>query len=137
MSYAAVVIGVSAGGIDALKLILPALPASFPLPVAIVQHRDPHAGDFLATYTGPHNGDLDVLSAGAVQNGIDVILTLSAPGPAGQETSGSFRSPAACWNSLLGSWIWPSATTSRRKNSAAVQSVRTRILRLKVGIRDT
>jgi two-component system chemotaxis response regulator CheB len=50
MAYAAVVIGVSAGGIDALKLLLPALPASFSLPLAIVQHRDPHAGDFLAAY---------------------------------------------------------------------------------------
>jgi two-component system chemotaxis response regulator CheB len=50
MRYAAVVIGVSAGGIEALKILLPALPASFPLPIAIVQHRDPHADGFLAGY---------------------------------------------------------------------------------------
>jgi two-component system, chemotaxis family, protein-glutamate methylesterase/glutaminase len=48
MRYAAVVIGVSAGGIEALKILLPALPVSFPLPIAIVQHRDQRAGDFLA-----------------------------------------------------------------------------------------
>ncbi len=36
--YEAVVIGVSAGGMAALKTILPRLPADFPLPIAIVQH---------------------------------------------------------------------------------------------------
>jgi two-component system chemotaxis response regulator CheB len=50
MRYAAVVIGVSAGGIEALKILLPALPASFPLPVAIAQHRNPHSDGFLARY---------------------------------------------------------------------------------------
>ena len=37
--YEAVVIGVSAGGLHALTEILKELPASFPLPVIIVQHR--------------------------------------------------------------------------------------------------
>ena len=50
MGYAAVVIGVSTGGIDALKVLLPALPASFPLPIAIVQHRDRRSDAFLANY---------------------------------------------------------------------------------------
>jgi two-component system, chemotaxis family, protein-glutamate methylesterase/glutaminase len=50
MFYEAVVIGVSAGGIEALKVILPALPASFPLPIAIVQHRNERGGGFLAEY---------------------------------------------------------------------------------------
>jgi two-component system chemotaxis response regulator CheB len=48
MRYAAVVIGVSAGGVEALKILLSALPVSFPLPIAIVQHRDQHGGGFLA-----------------------------------------------------------------------------------------
>ena len=52
MGYAAVVIGVSAGGVEALKVLLPALPASFPLPVAIVQHRDRRSDGFLAAYLG-------------------------------------------------------------------------------------
>jgi two-component system, chemotaxis family, protein-glutamate methylesterase/glutaminase len=64
MRYAAVVIGVSAGGIEALKILLPALPASFPLPVAIVQHRDPHADGFLASY-------LDRMSSIAVREAED------------------------------------------------------------------
>jgi two-component system chemotaxis response regulator CheB len=52
MRYAAVVIGVSAGGVEALKVLLPALPASFPLPVAIVQHRNRRSDGFLAAYLG-------------------------------------------------------------------------------------
>jgi two-component system, chemotaxis family, protein-glutamate methylesterase/glutaminase len=50
MRYAAVVVGVSAGGLGALKVILPALPASFPLPIAVVQHRDQRSDGFLAAY---------------------------------------------------------------------------------------
>ena len=50
MGYEAVVIGVSAGGIEALKVLLPALPAAFPLPIAIVQHRDRRSDGFLAEY---------------------------------------------------------------------------------------
>ncbi|MCP4398411.1 MAG: hypothetical protein GY801_14075 [bacterium] len=40
----AVVIGVSAGGMDALTKILPVLPADFPLPVIVVQHLHPEQG---------------------------------------------------------------------------------------------
>lgn len=38
MRYEAVVIGVSMGGLNALKIILSALPANFPMAVIIVQH---------------------------------------------------------------------------------------------------
>lgn len=58
------VIGVSAGGIEALKAILASLPASFPLPIAIVQHRDERSDGFLAEY-------LDRLSAMAVSEAED------------------------------------------------------------------
>jgi two-component system chemotaxis response regulator CheB len=64
MRYRAVVIGVSAGGIEALTLLLPALPAGFPVPVAVVQHRDPRADNFLAGY-------LDRLSRIAVSEAED------------------------------------------------------------------
>lgn len=37
-SYRAIVIGVSAGGLEALSLILPELPESFALPIIVVQH---------------------------------------------------------------------------------------------------
>jgi two-component system chemotaxis response regulator CheB len=49
--YKAIVMGVSAGGLDALKTILPALPSHFPIPIAIVQHRNGKSTDsFLAEY---------------------------------------------------------------------------------------
>ena len=42
--------GVSSGGLGALKTILPALPQDFSVPVIIVQHRSERADDFLADY---------------------------------------------------------------------------------------
>jgi two-component system chemotaxis response regulator CheB len=39
MKYKAIVIGTSAGGLQVLSSILSVLPANFPLPVIIVQHR--------------------------------------------------------------------------------------------------
>ena len=44
----AVAIGVSSGGVSALKILLGALPADFPLPILIVQHISPDAGDGMA-----------------------------------------------------------------------------------------
>ena len=44
----AVVIGVSTGGVKALKLLLGQLPADFPLPIMIVQHIGPETGSGLA-----------------------------------------------------------------------------------------
>ncbi|MBN1260418.1 MAG: chemotaxis protein CheB [Anaerolineae bacterium] len=39
--YRAVIIGTSAGGTAALKVLLPLLPAGYPLPVIVVQHLHP------------------------------------------------------------------------------------------------
>jgi two-component system chemotaxis response regulator CheB len=39
--YEAVVVGVSAGGLNALKVLLPLIPEDFDLPVVIVQHMHP------------------------------------------------------------------------------------------------
>lgn len=50
MRYEAIVAGVSAGGLEALKVLLPALPASFPLPIIIVQHRNGRSDDFFIEY---------------------------------------------------------------------------------------
>ncbi len=46
----AVVIGVSKGGLAALSKILPYLPASFPMPIIIVQHRLSQSDNFLIEY---------------------------------------------------------------------------------------
>jgi two-component system, chemotaxis family, protein-glutamate methylesterase/glutaminase len=49
-TFKIVVIGVSAGGADALSQIITKLPASFPLPVAIVQHLHPEQGGYIAEH---------------------------------------------------------------------------------------
>ncbi len=46
--YSCLVIGVSAGGLEALSLLLGRLPIDFPLPIAVVQHTKADSGDFLA-----------------------------------------------------------------------------------------
>jgi chemotaxis response regulator CheB len=47
-SYDAIVIGGSSGALDALSIILPALPAGFSLPIAIVLHVPPNRPSLLA-----------------------------------------------------------------------------------------
>lgn len=49
-NYAAVVIGVSAGGLAALDDILPALNPAFCLPVLIVQHMSPSVDNYLPAH---------------------------------------------------------------------------------------
>jgi two-component system chemotaxis response regulator CheB len=46
--FGAVAIGVSSGGVQALKLLLGELPRDFPLPILIVQHISPDAGGGMA-----------------------------------------------------------------------------------------
>jgi two-component system chemotaxis response regulator CheB len=48
-SLAIVVIGASAGGIDALSTILADLPENYPLPILVVIHLPPHKNSFLAS----------------------------------------------------------------------------------------
>ncbi|EMY79804.1 protein-glutamate methylesterase CheB [Leptospira weilii serovar Ranarum str. ICFT] len=48
MNYEAIVIGVSAGGLNALKTILPTLPVRYGIPLIIVQHIGPRSdGEWL------------------------------------------------------------------------------------------
>src|SRR5579872_2070933 len=46
MRYEIVVIGTSMGGLQALEVLLEGLPATFPLPVVIVQHRSAGASAY-------------------------------------------------------------------------------------------
>jgi two-component system chemotaxis response regulator CheB len=48
--YTAVVVGVSAGGLDALKIILPRLPKNFNMPIFIVYHIHKTSDDFLVRH---------------------------------------------------------------------------------------
>ncbi len=50
MRYKAVVMGSSAGGINALKVILPAIPADFPVPIFIVQHISALSDNYMAKF---------------------------------------------------------------------------------------
>ena len=50
MKYEAIVIGVSAGGMNALSTILSRLPDDFALPIIIVQHMDPSSCDYLSDH---------------------------------------------------------------------------------------
>lgn len=47
MNYEAIVIGASAGGIEALKKLLTVLPENFGAPIVIVQHLSPHSDNYL------------------------------------------------------------------------------------------
>jgi len=49
-TYQAVVIGSSAGGLNALKTLFEALDERFPLPVIIVQHMSPDAENYLPSF---------------------------------------------------------------------------------------
>jgi two-component system chemotaxis response regulator CheB len=48
--YEVVVVGVSAGGLEALSIIIPLLPSEFSLPVIIVQHLHESSDNFLVDY---------------------------------------------------------------------------------------
>ena len=48
--YHAIVIGTSAGGLDALGILLPALDPRLPVPVVIVQHISASSDSFMVTY---------------------------------------------------------------------------------------
>jgi two-component system, chemotaxis family, protein-glutamate methylesterase/glutaminase len=52
MAYELVVIGASAGGLQAVGRVLAALPQSFALPIAVAQHRSssPHEGNLVAMW---------------------------------------------------------------------------------------
>lgn len=74
----AVLIGASAGGMEALSLLLPSLPGDFPVPVAVVQHLHASQDAFLVEY-------FDRLCALAVREAEDKeplavgVVTLAAP----------------------------------------------------------
>jgi len=52
--YELVVIAASAGGVKALEQLLSALPADFPVPIAVVQHRTTREPNLLARVLGRH-----------------------------------------------------------------------------------
>lgn len=55
-TYEVILMGASAGGLDALSKILPVLPAGFPLPILIVQHISPHSDNYLSAHLNRMSG---------------------------------------------------------------------------------
>ncbi|KAB8145011.1 chemotaxis protein CheB [Chloroflexia bacterium SDU3-3] len=53
--YGLVVVGTSQGGLNALIQLLGGLDASFPLPLAVAQHRSPEDGHGLADFLSQHS----------------------------------------------------------------------------------
>lgn len=78
MRFEAVVIGVSAGGLNALSAIIPLLPRDFSLPVIIVQHLHPYADDYLAHYLN-EKGQLLVKYAEEKENIAAGVVYLAPP----------------------------------------------------------
>jgi two-component system chemotaxis response regulator CheB len=64
MRYDVVVIGASWGGMRALERVLSGLPADFPIPIAVAQHRDPDAEDDLLAHLLERHTPLAVADAG-------------------------------------------------------------------------
>jgi two-component system chemotaxis response regulator CheB len=52
--FDAVAVGASAGGVEALHVVVEPLPPDFPVPVLIVQHMDPRHKSLLASLLGRH-----------------------------------------------------------------------------------
>lgn len=67
--FEAMVVGVSAGGLNALSRILPCLPEDYPMAIIIVQHRHRDSDDFLAEYLN----DLSAIKVKEAEAG-EVIL---------------------------------------------------------------
>ncbi len=49
-NYDCIVIGVSAGGLEALSALIPSLPAGFPIPIIVTQHQAADADGYLARH---------------------------------------------------------------------------------------
>lgn len=53
--YEVVAVGASAGGLHAVRAVLGAIPGTFPLPIVIVQHMDPHRRSLMAEILDRHS----------------------------------------------------------------------------------
>jgi hypothetical protein len=80
---------------DNMSLRIPILAAALTMatlvatPLGATTFADP-SGDFLATYTGPANADLDILSGSAVFTSKDLLLSSTMSGPIGTTPGSTF-----------------------------------------------
>ena len=85
MKYKAVVIGSSAGGLEALRTILSALPGDFLIPVIIVQHLNIHSEikeqGGIAIVQDPEIAEAPMMPKAAIEaTSVDYILELEEIG---------------------------------------------------------
>lgn len=78
MKYEAIVIGVSAGGMKALSIIFPDLPADFALPIIVVQHQHPTSDDFLIRHLDERCA-LKVQQAGEKESVMSGVIYFAPP----------------------------------------------------------
>ena len=78
MKYEAIVIGVSAGGMNALDTVLTRLPDDFTLPIIIVQHMDPNSRDYLSNHLD-RKCNIQVKEAEDKENIMDGVAYIAPP----------------------------------------------------------
>jgi len=76
--FEAIVVGSSAGGINALSTILAMLPREFPLPIIIVQHLHPNSESYLAQILGT-KCELDVKQADEKETIANGVVYIAPP----------------------------------------------------------
>ncbi len=76
--FEAIVVGSSAGGINALTTILATLPREFPLPIVIVQHLHPNSESYLAQILGT-KCELDVKQADEKETIANGVVYIAPP----------------------------------------------------------
>lgn len=108
--FGVVVLAASTGGVHALRTVVPALPATFPTPVVVVQHRGPGTPELLtqllrrpsslpvrSATVGPLQQGVTVLPAGCTADfGPDGTMT-PRPAPTGRTADGVLTSAAAAF----------------------------------------
>ncbi len=77
--YQAIVIGSSAGGIQALATVLSPLPKDFPLPIIIVQHLHPNSNSYLSRIL-QHHTQLQVKQADEKELILNSWVYIAPPG---------------------------------------------------------
>ncbi len=76
--------------VTSLRLTLAALGLALAAAPAVATPITDPAGDFLSSFAGPHNGDLDVLSAEALFDGVNFTFRSTENGPIGTTAEGLF-----------------------------------------------
>ena len=77
--YEAIVIGVSAGGMQALATMIPALPATFAYPIVVVQHVSEDSDGYLSIYLN----NLSALRVEEAEDKKDIVSGVVYIAPAG------------------------------------------------------